>query len=159
MKKIKHILKIFITVIFLSASPTSISQNIAYASPHEIKAIGVSSVKPYETLEDYTTYLLINSMVTGDNFKYRRALNESRKNPIIISIEGTTIQSTELLKFFKKAARKADDLEAFRKILSKENGNLENNLSYGQIKQLYTSFRSTTINGYFDELRLALAGG
>ena len=157
MKTIQSKLKIITIVILLFTVTSASSQDYAYVSTNEIKAIRSNRVNSNETLEAFTTYLLINSMTRGENFNYRQALRETRKNPTVISMGETNISSTELLKVFKRSARKTENSKAFKKLLHKKHGDLVKNLTEDQIDEIYTSFRSTTFNGLLDELHLAFA--
>tara|TARA_R110002012_G_scaffold295173_2_gene491597 strand:- start:379 stop:849 length:471 start_codon:yes stop_codon:yes gene_type:complete len=148
-------MKSLIIMAFLLISSNIYAQYYAYAEPNEIKANMVSRVQPNVQLEAYTTYLLISSMVEDVRFKYRKALRESKENPRVITIGTMSISSTELLKAFKKAARKADNSEEFTSVLFRKNRFLESHLTNGQIEELYISFRGTTFNGLLDELRLS----
>ncbi|MEO1031198.1 MAG: hypothetical protein AAFX55_07320 [Bacteroidota bacterium] len=143
-------------VILLLMSFNSYSQHKT-TTPQTSAIVLTEDVRINETLEDFTAYLLVNSLVEHKKFNYRRLLRASRQNPKMIVIDASlTISSTDLLKVFKKVAKKADELAVFKSVLFSKIPLLEATVSDYQLDRIYTSFRASTFNGYLDEVRLAL---
>ncbi len=147
---------VWLVLFFLITSSVINAQTGLSTFDNDDRRTKKSKDEPDSSLVDFSTYLFFNSLFDGNEFNYRRALRESRKNPVTISLGSSSIPSTELLKIFKKAANKADDSDAFRRILYKKNKNLENLLTDSEVEQVYSTFRGVTFNGYLAELRLAL---
>ncbi|WP_299519210.1 hypothetical protein [Winogradskyella sp.] len=142
-------------LILLLISLNSHSQN--HQEPYQHKALQTKDVRSEETLEDFTTYLFMNSLIVNEKFIYRKLLKESRQNPKTILIDTSfTMSSTALLKVFKKATNKSDGMDAFKSILFEKIPSLKSAVTDHQLEQIYASFRASTFNGYLDEVRLAL---
>lgn len=154
METTSNLFKIFM-VILLLVSLNSFSQNNIATNKFQI-ASTIEQVDKNDTIEDFTTYLLMVSFIENEALNYRKALRASKKNSIMITIDSSlTISSTDLLKTFKRASKKAHNLQAFQGILLAQIPNLESSLTYDQLEKLYASFRASTFNGYLDQLRLS----
>jgi len=140
-------------LISLFTSLVTTAQDFAYSSQVDMTSGEKNRIESSERSEDFTTFLFLNALVSTNHFNYRRTLKQAKQNPITISIGVSTIQSPKLLKVLKEAARKSNNVETFTAILSKKQLDLANNVTDGQIRYIYTSFRSSTFNGLLDELR------
>lgn len=97
---------------------------------------------------------LATQIAFRDDFKYRRELRKSRASKNRYHFSDTTISETEVLKHFKRAARKSESSGEFEGYFSERNLDFINTLDRKTVSGLYLSMRRYTLNGYLDGLRI-----
>ena len=93
---------------------------------------------------------LISEIITDEDFKYRSALKKAKTNQKYYLIGRVKISETDLLKHFKKAARKSDSVAAFAGYFQNRNLDFITVLDQYVLEQLYNTLRQTTFNGFLD---------
>ena len=92
----------------------------------------------------------VSDIITDKDFKYRKALKESKSSNKYYRLGDVEITEANLLKHFKKAARKSDSAEAFALYFKNINLSFIAALDQYVIEQLYNTIRQTTFNGFLD---------
>lgn len=95
---------------------------------------------------------MVSNITTTPNFKYRKSLRLAKAANNTYIFSDKEVSETEILKYFKKAARKSHSVEDFRKYFYDRELSLIDKLDGSTIYRLYTKIRSTTFNGYLDDL-------
>ena len=95
---------------------------------------------------------MVAEITTSHRFRYRKALRRSKTSNKLYVFSDMTISETQILKHFKKAARKSPSAEGFRSYFLENDLTFINLLDWRTISSLYTTMRKTTFNGYLDDL-------
>ena len=101
----------------------------------------------------------ISKIVLTEHFKYRKTLKKSRDSKRQLVFDEQTISEVEVLKHLKKAARKSDSVDMFISYFYDRNLSFINSLDGTALSLLYDKIRSTTFNGYLDELESVVGTG
>lgn len=94
---------------------------------------------------------MVSKIVLNENFKYRKELKKSRLSKKQYIYSGTSVSETEILKHFKKAARRSDSVHEFISYFYDRNLPFLTSLDTDVISSLYDVIRKSTLNGYLDE--------
>jgi len=144
MKTSKHILETtFLLTTFLFTVNTS-----AQANHQSAKIVDLDTVNVNYRSTAVNDFVL--EIITDKDFKYRKALKESKSSKRYYVVCDVEITEANLLKQFKKAARKSDSPEAFTLYFKNINLNFVAALDQYVIEQLYNTIRQTTFNGFLD---------
>ena len=111
------------------------------------------------TTNHYTVEKLIFKIVKNEDFKYRQAIKKARRSKRFFTSTDQTISEVEVLKHFKRAARHSDSVDEFISYFYDRNLSFISSINKSVISTLYTKIRSTTFNGYLDELETVVGTG
>lgn len=95
---------------------------------------------------------MVSTIVTRNDFKYRKALRRAKDSQAHYVFSGKEISEVEILKHFKKAARKAENVADFKRYFHDRQLSFIEVLNEKTVYNLYATFRATTFNGYLEEL-------
>jgi|SRR5690554_802434 len=95
---------------------------------------------------------MVSRIVTETDFKYRKALRRAKATGKRYVFSGKEISEVEILKHFKKAARKSDSADEFKNYFYDRELSFINVLSENTVNNLYATIRATTFNGYLEYL-------
>ena len=90
----------------------------------------------------------VSEIISDTDFNYRKTLKESKSSQKYYTEGDVEITEANLLKQFKKAARKSDSPEAFTLYFKNLNLNFVATLDQYAIEQLYNTIRQTTFYGF-----------
>ena len=112
--------------------------------PKQLDTVKLSS-------QHYTIDKMISKIVSNENFKYRKTIRKARRSKRELIFNGQLISEVEVLKLFKKAARKSESVDEFINYFNDRNQILLIEIERSIIVNLYDNVRKTTLNGYLDE--------
>lgn len=112
--------------------------------PIQLDTVAVTSNNP--TIEK-----LISKIVLAENFKYRRTLKKARDSKRQYIFNERSISEVEVLKHYKKAARKSESSTQFINYFNDRNLAFLIETERSMVTTLYDNVRKTTFNGYLDE--------
>lgn len=92
----------------------------------------------------------VSDIISDTDFNYRKTLRESKSSQKYYTVGDVEITEANLLKQFKKAARKSDSPEAFTLYFKNINLNFVATLDQYVLEQLYNTIRQTTFYGFLD---------
>ena len=98
---------------------------------------------------------MASNIATSTNFKYRKALRKAKASKNVYVFSERQISEVAILKYFKKAARKADTVDDFRNYFYEWDLSFIDILDGKTISNIYIRIRPTTFNGYLDDLEQA----
>tara|TARA_R110002020_G_C16259931_1_gene770395 strand:+ start:112 stop:582 length:471 start_codon:yes stop_codon:yes gene_type:complete len=94
---------------------------------------------------------MVSKIISNKKFKYRKTLKHSKAVNKEYDFSNISISEVEILKHFKKAARKSDSVEEFISYFHERNLDFLKVLDGSVISNLYFTIRQTTLNGHLDE--------
>ena len=94
---------------------------------------------------------LVTKITSAKNFKYRKTLRNSKSINKEYYLDNVKISEADLLKHFKKAARKSESVEGFVSYFEKMDMGFLKLLDPYDLQQLYNVIRKTTFNGFLDD--------
>ncbi|MDD7885367.1 hypothetical protein [Flavivirga sp. 57AJ16] len=112
-----------------------------------LDTIPESSKQPYKTM--------VSKIVLNEDFNYRKSLKRSVASKRVYVFSNKSLSEDEILKQLKIAARKSDSVSEFISYLNKKEISFINRLDISTLSILYNKIRSTTFNGYLDDLEKA----
>jgi len=98
---------------------------------------------------------MASNIATSTNFKYRKALRKAKESKNVYDFSDGELSEATILKYFKKAARKADTVEGFRNYFYERELSFIETLDGITLSKIYIRIRPTTFNGYLDDLEQA----
>lgn len=99
---------------------------------------------------------MVSKIVLNKNFKYRKALRNSKLSDKQVVFLNASSSEEEILKHFKRAARRSESVDEFIGYFYDRNLSFLTSVDGNVIAALYDTFRKTTFNGYLDELENVL---
>jgi len=94
---------------------------------------------------------MVSKIVSNGSFRYRKALRHSKSVNKQYDFRNVHISEVEILKLFKKAARKSGSPEEFKDYFFDRNLYFLNMLEGYVVSSLYNTIRKTTFNGILDD--------
>ena len=92
----------------------------------------------------------VSDIITDKDFKYRKTLRKSKSSNKHYTLNDVEITEADLLKQFKKAARKSNSVAGFTQYFQNRNLSFIATLDQFVLEQLYNTIRQTTFNGFLD---------
>lgn len=125
----------------------------AYAQKETEEFTGLISLDTVSVVvNQHSLEKMVSKIVLNKNFKYRKALRKSKMSNKQFVFLNTTISEGEILKHFKRAARRSESVDEFIGYFYDRNLSFLMALDGNVIAGLYDTLRKTTFNGYLDEL-------
>lgn len=151
MKTLNNYLRntLLITVVALSALTLN-AQNDIESESVIVQLDTVSVNGNYASFEK-----MASNIATSTNFKYRKALRKAKTSKNVYVFSDGEMSEVTILKYFKKAARKADTVDDFRNYFDERDLSFIETLDGKTINNIYLRIRPTTFNGYLDDLEQA----
>ncbi|MEH6656355.1 hypothetical protein [Leeuwenhoekiella marinoflava] len=145
MKTKKHLI---VTTVFLLNSLLFIINSTAQTDQRFANTVNLDTVN----LDSRSVAInqFVSDIITDKDFKYRKALRESKSSKKHYTLNNFEITETDLLKHFKKAARKSDSVAGFARYFQNRNLSFIAALDQYVLEQLYNTIRQTTFNGFLD---------
>lgn len=95
---------------------------------------------------------IVERINSSEDFKYRKELRRSKTSKKIYVFTTKNFSEEEIIKQLKIAARKSDSVSEFINYLNKKKISFIDSLDTSTVSILYKKIRSTTFNGYLDDL-------
>jgi len=147
MKKLyQNPLKISLLVIAGLFSISAVSQNSNEQEFGIINLDTISIVSNQDKFED-----MVSKIVSNGRFRYRKTLRHSKSVNKEYVFQDVHISEVEILKLFKKAARKSDSPEEFENYFFERKLYFLDKLEGYVVSGLYNTLRKTTFNGILDD--------
>lgn len=99
---------------------------------------------------------MVSKIILFENFKYREFLNESKVSDTYYNFSNNSISEVEILKHFKKAARRSESVDEFTSYFHDRNLSFIGMLDGNEISSLYTAIRKTSFNEYLNGLEYVM---
>lgn len=115
--------------------------------PGSIQLDTVSIVANQESFEN-----LVCDIVLNENFQYRKTLKHSKASKKYYVFADKRISEVEILKYFKKAARKSESIQEFISYFYEKKINFMEFINHKDISALYKTFRKGTLNAYLQRI-------
>lgn len=140
----------FATAILLSL--ITISTMIVYGQKNSEGESLLFHMNPVSVDGNTSFKKMIFRIVTKTDFKYRKALRRAKDSQKHYVFSGKEISEVEILKHFKKAARKAENVADFKRYFHERQLSFIEVLNEKTVYNLYATIRATTFKGYLEEL-------
>lgn len=131
----------------------AISTMTLYAQKNSKSESLIVHLDPVSVDGNYASFKkMVSNIVPRNDFKYRKALRRAKAAQAHYVFSGKEISEVEILKHFKKAARKAENVADFKSYFHDRQLSFIEVLNEKTVYNLYASFRATTFKGYLEEL-------
>ncbi|WP_159075764.1 hypothetical protein [Muricauda brasiliensis] len=100
---------------------------------------------------------LSNDIALDEEFNYRKELKASRAEQTMFYFRDIKVSKTQLLRYFKRAARSSDNSIQFKTYFLERQLYFINKLDRKTLSGVYDAMRSKTLNGYLDILAVFAA--
>ncbi|MEH6406920.1 MAG: hypothetical protein V7767_06555 [Leeuwenhoekiella sp.] len=139
-------LKIFV---FIIAAFFAIALNAQVSSEKDFEIIHLDTLSVVSNQQEFKN--MVSKIVSNGNFRYRKTLRHSKAVNKQYKFSNVSISEVQILKHFKKAARRSESAEEFISYFQDRNLNFLDMLDGYAISSLYNTVRQTTFNGYMDD--------
>lgn len=129
-------------------SLVSVSVTAQTSNRNKFKIIQLDTISVTSGQQDFNKFIL-NTIHSG-SFNYRKVLKKAKSENELYKFKRFNLSKVELLKQFKKAARKSDSVEEFVSYFHERDFNFLEHLEDYVIAGLYNTMRKTTFNGLLD---------
>lgn len=140
----------FATAILISL--VTISTMIVYGQKNNEGESLLFHMNPVSVDGNTSFKKMVSRIVTKTDFKYRKALRRAKDSQAHYVFSDKEISEVEILKHFKKAARKSESVAGFRNYFHDRQLSFIEVLNEKTVYNLYATFRATTFKGYLEEL-------
>ena len=138
--------KIFIISAFFFLTSNGFSQT--NLTP-ETTVVDLDTVQVYFKASEFNQF--VSEIISDDNFRYRKTLRNAKELDRYYLLGDVTISQANLLKEFKKAARKSDNADGFLSYFQTRDMNFIDLIDWYDLERLYSVIRQTTFNGFIDD--------
>lgn len=139
-----NILKVLFTV------PIMFIPIVFYAQEKPLYRSKEGNSRAHIAIQDFKT--LSKRIAFNEDFKYREELRSSKLNNTNFYFGDTLIAKAEVLRNFKRAARKSDNLDGFQQYFLQRKLHYVKMLDRRTLAEIQQTMRSTTLNGYLEIL-------
>lgn len=152
MKTLTHNTLQVYTILLLNLFALNLSAQQNFKN--ESKTVRLDTVSIFGNQQSFRN--MVCDIVLDENFKYRKALRNSRFTKEEFIFSEIRVSQTDILRQFKRAARKAETVSDFRDNIYKKNMEFIDLLDMRDISSLYVIFRKGTFNNFLSELDSAI---
>lgn len=115
----------------------------------ETTVVNLDTVQVYFKAPEFNQF--VSEIISDDNFRYRKTLRNAKELDRYYLLGDVTISQANLLKEFKKAARKSDNADGFLSYFQTRDMNFIDLIDWYDLERLYSVIRQTTFNGFIDD--------
>lgn len=127
----------------LFAINSAAQEDLRFAEAVDLDTVNLKS-------ESLAVNRFVSDIITDKDFKYRKTLRKSKSSNKHYTLNDVEITEADLLKHFKKAARKSNSVAGFTQYFQNRNLSFIATLDQFVLEQLYNTIRQTTFNGFLD---------
>lgn len=138
-------IKIIGIMLFLSATTGIIAQD---------KAISPTRSVVENEVRGDRFEIFANNIAWAEDFNYRKELKNAKLNHTLFHFPDTSITKTQMLRHFKRAARKSESADEFVRYLQDKKLLFIDLLDYKTVLGIYDNMQVSTFNGYLNMLEL-----